>query len=1315
MIDQKALLGIMNLDDKNENIPQGHHKDARNIDFRGPEGDLRAQATRGMRSVTNPFLPAGNNINIYSHYDQVKKRVFEFNFNEDGLDAIFIYDVATETYQVLLQVGAATDGNILNFDLDTALCNVDIVYGDENAGDILTFLDTLQRPTAIGINKFLNNPYTLTKRVYIDLAKSPPAMTPQVTYENDDVVAVNNCKNSLFQFSCFHEDVNNFRTFLSTGSIVPLPFKPFDIASDTDTSKNARIAVYLPTGDVNMRKIGVVVSQTNANTTVQETSQLLVTILDKDELGIADNDVYKYEFLNDALYPALDPKFTTPTQSFVPSKAVTQTLLRGNVITFGNITDGLDLPEADVDGSVTNELFPYTTLNGLLFFANQTGLTSGGTGDTITVYLTGTGTNTANEPTTLNNSQAIYKVDARNAAGSSVAFQYDNVTQVETVSNIFDGISAAAVIAGWTELSRTGNTMTLQYSTDVTLLGNGIIRSGSTSLADSDVLFVYAPESNYTYGIVYGTSLGKKSSVLTDIPYNIVTPVESSTEMPLVQLEINHRPPLYADRWWPVRSPNLTYGKRLDWISFAAYTGIISVNNEQYAYIDIQNIATYNLDIKSTANTVKYDFAPGDRIRFKSRVEFNGTLHPLTGKDYEILGVVTSITLADSTKKIGTFIQIRYPTSDISADFAFDGSFDFMNYEILLYNYTQHASREDTSYFEFGKQFGICNAGTVNAYHIGQEQSQTANLSQPAIVTTYEGDYFLRKRLVPTGMSYEHTLVGYENGWDDYTTIPIEVPDAPVVTPYYEINTETFQNAGLGAGDYPTYADTPYYYNSSSDTERIHIQTKIVFTNDVSLTAFEILAKIDNTVPLAPVTVLTVYPNTGFLQANVEHTAEIDTVINVPRGGKLSLIMHKTGSKVWVTSTKIKFDVLNQKLINIVEDTFSDVYGIKTTSNSKPSVVDKNAQETTFQNSYRWSQMYNPGTNNNELNVFYAADEDITDLSSGSIQRMVADGNKLEFYLERAIGATGIYAKFIQDSTDKGTLTTTDEIISKNNIQYYQGEWGIGLHPESVIRSDNARYIVDSIRGRELRIAADGVTDLTKLYKGQYVISPMLAKYNKDWTTASGGKAMIKGTYDFYEERSMRLLQAGVNGEDSIDANLYGFDEKRNGFSCFFDYSDADFILSVEEKMHAWKNGVHYILDNETTYCNFFGVQFFPTITLVFNKNKNIKQVFDAIAYQGDQIWSSSNAGDIITSMVNPQTNLRQMSELKEVDYEIQENIRYAAFLRDSNSMLDAQVALVEGDYLIGEWLQIKLTTSWTGFSYFYLPYILTQSSPRNY
>jgi hypothetical protein len=71
--------------------------------------------------------------------------------------------------------------------------------------------------------------------------------------------------------------------------------------------------------------------------------------------------------------------------------------------------------------------------------------------------------------------------------------------------------------------------------------------------------------------------------------------------------------------------------------------------------------------------------------------------------------------------------------------------------------------------------------------------------------------------------------------------------------------------------------------------------------------------------------------------------------------------------------------------------------------------------------------------------------------------------------------------------------------------------------------------------------------------------------------------------------------------------------------------------------------------------------------------------------------WASPENGDVATSTVNPQTGLQQISQLKEVDYELEETTLAAAFNFDANSMVDEREAVVNGDYLSGNYIVTKL------------------------
>src|SRR4051812_43014580 len=76
--EQFPFLGRMDLDDPEQVVPKGFHTDARNVIWRGAEGDMRAENFPGTRSlftpdcvapaiVGYPALPDGTNGVPYSY------------------------------------------------------------------------------------------------------------------------------------------------------------------------------------------------------------------------------------------------------------------------------------------------------------------------------------------------------------------------------------------------------------------------------------------------------------------------------------------------------------------------------------------------------------------------------------------------------------------------------------------------------------------------------------------------------------------------------------------------------------------------------------------------------------------------------------------------------------------------------------------------------------------------------------------------------------------------------------------------------------------------------------------------------------------------------------------------------------------------------------------------------------------------------------------------------------------------------------------------------------------------------------------------
>ncbi len=176
------------------------------------------------------------------------------------------------------------------------------------------------------------------------------------------------------------------------------------------------------------------------------------------------------------------------------------------------------------------------------------------------------------------------------------------------------------------------------------------------------------------------------------------------------------------------------------------------------------------------------------------------------------------------------------------------------------------------------------------------------------------------------------------------------------------------------------------------------------------------------------------------------------------------------------------------------------------------------------------------------------------------------------------------------------------------------------------------------------------------------------------------------------------------------------FDEEGNKFEGFFSLF-TEMMCTIGTVLIAFKGGILYTHDNEPNCNNFFGVQYPSNITPLFNKDVLIKKKFLSLGYQSsdNKKWACPS---ISTNTINPQTGIIQESLLIEGDFDLEETILTAAFLMDKNSMADAQLALVEGDFLGGNYIKVKMELSAANSANLVSlshPYVISEVSQRNF
>lgn len=1309
-IERKQIAGVMNLDDSNDVLPSSHHKEAKNIVFRGSQGSLSAQNILGNRNIATS-LPSGTNSCIGSHYDAQKQRLFYFNYNSNGNHGIYIYNTIANTIQALFINNTHSSTDVLGFDINNPITSINIMYNDvykassDIDGDVLYFIDSLGRPSKLNIDRKLAGVYASYKRSYLDVAKAPPSMPVKCTYEYDNNVTNNNLRNALFQFIYRWVYDDGEKSVWSTGSMVPLPWLPFNEPISRFPNSNSRINVFVSTGDETVKKIEIAVRKCFDGVT---SDYELITSLNKKDtsLLISNNSVYSYLFYNNASLIPIDKAEQIALFDYVPQKANAQELLNGNTIVYGGITEGYDnLSNINSTFSVNFSGSNFIETAGALFFAQQNGVSSYGGTNSIDIFLTGSGANDllSNLPTSIPSvAGAEIYVKFRNSLGSLFTLFF-NATIPDTIFSILDGLKTSAISQGFTAVI-SGNKLTISDTSTLNLesayMVNGLTLGFYSSSRQENALYVHQGNSNYRYGIVYYDEKGRTNGVITSEGLKVTTQKWTGTYFfPLLQMSISHQPPSWATYYNIVRTDNLTYDKNTFWVSKRAFTKLTtratSSTDYSISYIGIDNMIEYNEDIQSTSGYIGYDFAAGDRIRFTEKISSNGTIVALTDNlDFEIIGVESNPNVNGYVAQ-GTYIKIKYPSTAIDANFkllepdpiTYAGTAtnveDFQNYKIQIYSYKKPTAGIDV-YYEIGQQYAVSQPGTINRYHVGQSQSQTASV--PALIYLNSGDEFFRYRNVPIGAKYSFAAGPYTQNEGSgfatqFSTVVINVWDSTntaktISTTNYDIKSQVLpvSTCSLLATQYPNNATADFlFYNKSASTMTVRVRGTLKASTITAKNQYVVLhAKIVNA---SGATIQTIIPRATISTTNTQYEFEFDASIQIPTLSRLFLMTEcqaATSNSLLVGAFGLQLDVVNNAQIAIIEKSFSDINKIQINSKSRPLVFDENAKQSYYPTLIRFGMQKEAGTDVNNSNRFSSTNMDEYDRSKGDIMRLKVRGSRMKVFQKRACGVVGVLENMMFNADGSSNLIQTSKLL--NQINYYQGEYGIGNLSTSLTSSARADYFVDPIRGYQLRLSDDGLTPISSIYKAQFYITSLANKYINNTAGTLGGFAKVLGVYDFYEEECITVFQ-GFSGQANT---TIGFNELRNSYTSFYDYA-PEWITSTEASIVSFKNGQLYVHDS-TTYCNFYGTQYKPSIKLVFNEMQNIKKRYNTVSMLCNKKWIPDSNGDITT-------NLGQSSSLQDADFIYKDDKLHASFKRDANSV----GGLINGSVLKGNWAQINL------------------------
>lgn len=1197
-------------------------------------------------------MPSTNQC-IGSHYDELKQRVFYFNYNSSGYNGIYIYDMKTNAITPLLISYVDSGDDIFGFDPKYPIASINILYRTEEDGDILLWTDRLNRPMKLNIREALVSGKTYGtswKKKYLTVARPMPLSSPISTYGQDSNTKSNNLKNKLYQFRYRWIYKDSTKSTWSPWSKMIAPVASDALVLSSDPTLDNFMSISVNTGDADCTKIEIAARHHIADTF---TDSMLIATLDKAQLPIGSNVIYPYSFYNDSSYEFIDKTEDALLFDYCPKTANTQALLNGNIIAYGGVKEGNTFSEvvnvaaelttvsnSNAQGltiTQTNSDYYYNSCssrrNAILF--TFSGGISGLVNVTLSVqYLYQLAVAPFNYVTF--NRSILYTYASGDTISTIVSYMNSQFNQSGTgfVASIYgDACNGVALDSILIAPSQGGS--------EVSVTGSNNVNTSSAGVTDVSYS-AYKSGSRYGFGMVYFDEFGVTNGVVTDKSMNIITEEGETANLGLANISIpkisflvNHKPPTWAKYFSFVRTNNLSISNLVTTFTDTTIKGTAGTLGSGYVYF---NIDSYQ---KNTNGYTIYEYTKGDRVRVMGTKGSNSNYSLI--KDYAILDLIEAdattpwVTTGTSLK---SFIKIAYDSTVMLSW----GSSGYTEFYLEIYTPATYQNSDVKIYYEFGESYPVVTDINGSIAHQGQTQSQIygATSLTPYVKTAPTATVVATAGNLGVGLYSYRVEYVYPSGISN----PTPIVSVTTVTGSTRVNLAAIENAPAGA------------------------TAKRIYRTELGGAVFKLLTTITDNL-------------TTTYQDNISDSS-------------LGAIMPQPAVFTFARGDFYQRTRINPKepltTMYIIDSAVSDKYQSNVTGNGRAFVIDPYNKETYYPTVIRYSLEYQQNTNINNTNRFLFENLDEYDRQRGDIQRFTTRGSQLRVFQNRGVGVVPIYQNIMQTADGDNIVTQNQSIINK--IQYYQGDFGLGDQYCSLASSANADYFTDPIIGAQVRLSNDGMTSLTETYKAHYYFNDKLTKYQKTTSGgaplpdkfANGGYAKILGVYDVFEEQFTTCLQGSSDGTNPITEMTFAFSEARNCYVSFYDYY-PEWVCNAGNLIITWVSGELWAHNNTTSYANFYGTQYSPSIKLVFNDHQNIKKHYNTITTLGNTTWVAPSVGDINTNLKDPYTGLYQQSQLVQGDFKVKDDKYHASLKRDYNS----RGGLLNGLPLKGTWVELNL------------------------
>lgn len=1138
-----------------------------------------------------------------------------------------VYDYIVETDVITWNsviVAQSTIGQLLNFDPNVRITNVDIIVDPENRGDLLCFSGDLNPPRCLNIETAKTWAINGFSEQEISLIKAPPSypitLTPLISTENAES---NFLEDRFLSFAHRYKYTDGQYSAISTWS--EYFFVPGDFNIDFDTFENLGMlniynAVNLTfnTGPRDVVGVDLIFKYSK-----EYTPYIIDKFIKLDE-GWGNNQNITIEFNNSKVYAVLPESEFYRSYDNVPHQAIAQAVI-GNRIAFGNYLEDRDL--IDINGNrvlmdytleliatnlvtgnldVTTETKTYDfetpsvdVLKGLISF-DLVGLTLA-KGFTLFINF-----NITSTPLDLNFNKTFSYIlednyiDVTDLLANSnfvddLEVQFTNYFEFNGGVSPPDGYIPPYVIEKGFKVANSGsvmlidfpvvkyeidgtpdpNTFTYDYFADINTIVNYRNIARSTSLKSIR---------SYEICLIFLDPQGRKTTALVSNKNTLFIPVENSITQNQIKITIpsTQKVPKWANRY--------KFGIKQNRGHYEQIIANIFFEDGDYRWIKMDGV-NRNKVLQGDILTVKKDSS-------------GPLLNRVTVKVLEVIDQpkdfiqgnlnIDGVTIVEPA---GLYFKIK-PTN-------FEIKYDPNEFQI----YTSEALGVDTPpVLTFG---GLKKFDGVNYVDIPLKQGSTVQL----YMRNYRAINERVETIIDKSWNVQNDYPSFENWWN-----VVVVPELPFINNGYSWNNFYFSGS------------TQRYLNVITPIERVGNLPRIA-RGELQIRSID-----------------------GYF---IFETAPKEITNDV---------FYETPETYQIVNGQYQFtDHLLTKTFNcICFGNGAESYQIRDAFNEKELTIDfcpTGVSEDGYRQVRRfkditYSGIYNSNTNVNQLNSFnlsLANFKDDMESIYGPIYKMRGKDTNLEVCQEDRDSIV-FYGKDMLFNADGTTnLSRIQEVLGQQKV--YDGEYGISTHTDSYDYYENTSYHTDFKRGVVVKKGGNGLFEISALGMRTY-----FKKLFRDNTINE-----IIGRYDqFYDYYLLNIKYTDKNNVSKYVT--WAFSDKVNGWLTRLTFNPED-MCRINSQFISFKNGEIWLHNSDTLFNTFYGVQSDTNFKFNFSQEPSTRKIHKAISIEGTTNLQIACETDLEKGYINKS------------DFEWKEGVWYA-YVRGKNGELNTSQLSFQG---IGE------------------------------